>query len=108
MFNNLDSEMTTRSPLLTLQQRLFEARSQTRLTTQAILEIAQNQGSLMKKNELSWTRELIKFLPVVKHTFCTVDFLKAVKNQKRRSHKRQAKFYLDLFEYLGCNYSKWE
>ena len=69
--------------------------------------MAREQGNLMKKNEVSWMRELIKYLPAKQKTFCTVDFLKTVKNQKRRSHKRQAKFYFDIFEYLGCNYSIW-
>ena len=99
--------MTSYTILKTLLQKLEEAKSKTKLTPREILDFAQKQGSLMKKNEISWMRELIKYLPSKADTFCTVKFLITVKNQKRRSHKRQAKFYFDLFEYLGCNYRKW-
>ena len=100
--------MTSRPILKTLQQKILEYKSKTRLTTQEILKLAQDQGTLMKKNEISWMRELIKYLPAREETFSTIDFLTTVKNKKKRSHKRQAKFYLDIFEYLGCNYRKWK
>ena len=98
--------MTKNSKFLTIQQKIEAAKASTKLTSKEVLKMAEAQGNLMKKNELSWYRELIRYLPTKTKNFCTMDFLKTVKNKKRRSHKKQAKFYLDLFEYLGCNYRK--
>ena len=98
--------MTKNSKFLTIQQKIEAAKASTKLTSKEVLKMAESQGNLMKKNELSWYRELIRYLPTKTNPFCTMDFLKTVKNKKRRSHKKQAKFYLDLFEYLGCNYRK--
>ena len=92
--------------LLTLERVILDSQNKTALTTKSILAFAVEQGHLLKKNEISWFRELIRYLPTKKPTFCTIDFLIIVKNKKRRSHKRQSGFYFKLFELLGSSYSQ--
>ena len=101
----LDSKMT-RPHLRTLKQTIQESQNKTTITTKAVLSLAVEQGHLLKRNEVSWFRELIKYLPTKQSEFCTIKFLITVKNKKRRSHKRQSGFYFKLFELLGSSYSQ--
>ena len=92
--------------LRNLEEVIHNSKNKTTITTKSVLALAVEQGHLLKKNEVSWFRELIKHLPTKKQTFCTIDFLIKVKNKKRRSHKRQSGFYFKLFELLGSSYSQ--
>lgn len=64
---------------------------------------------LLKKHELSWTRELIRTLNGVTKSggmVDTVEFLNLVKAKNRRSHRIQGSWYMKVFKTLGASYSR--
>ena len=65
--------------------------------------------SLLKKHELSWTREIIRALNLISDRngkVDTVKFMNLVKAKKRRSHRMQCSWYLKVFKSLGASYSR--
>ena len=70
--------------------------------------IAHEQQNMFQKTDISTLRELLtceEILPLHKTEFDTVEYLLWLKNKKKRSHKKQSRFLIDIFEELGCTYT---